>query len=71
MSTAAAAAYQTVIDEADQLESSASRRNVDRLRRELNRIEARDYHPSRERDQARRAVDRLAAIVEAADEPAR
>ena len=70
MTDAAAADYRAVVEEAEQLASDggASRRTVERLRRELRRIEARDHYPPEEREQARRAVERLAATLAATDE---
>lgn len=40
------------------------RRSVERLRRELSRIERRDFFPPPERELARRAVDELALVTE-------
>lgn len=70
MSAATAEEYQAVLDEADELASDAlgSRRNVQRLQRELLRIEARDHYPPKDRERARRAVDRLLAMVDAIEE---
>jgi response regulator RpfG family c-di-GMP phosphodiesterase len=70
MTDAAAADYRAVVAEAEQLASdgAASRRTVERLRRELRRIEARDHYPPEEREQARQAVERLAATLDATDE---
>jgi hypothetical protein len=42
-------------------------RTVQRLRRELRRIEGRDHFSPKEREQARRAVERLAAKAGAAE----
>ena len=43
-----------------------NRRILGRLRRELDRIRRRDYFPPPEREEAERAVEALAAIVEEA-----
>ena len=62
MSDATAAEYRRVIDEADAASGGGQRaRTLARLRRELRRIRARDYFPPAEREQAREAVERLAA----------
>lgn len=70
MTDAAAADYQAVLDEAEQLaaEDGPNRRTAERLRRELRRIEARDHYPPKERERARRAVERLGTSLDAADE---
>ena len=44
--------------------SGRRRRTLGRLRRELQRIRARDYFPPPERELAQRAVEELAALVE-------
>ena len=58
LASAAAEDYRKLMEEAASLESPG-RRTVQRLQRELAEIEARDYRRPRERDQARRAVERL------------
>ena len=61
---AAAADYRTVIDQAGAAAQTAEperRRIAARLRRELQRVRARDFFPPPERRQAERAVDNLAA----------
>jgi len=70
MSEATAAEYQAVLEEADEVASQSvpARRTVQRLRRELRRIEARDHFPPKERQRARRAIERLTAMMDAADE---
>jgi hypothetical protein len=67
MAEGVAAEYQAVIDEVEageDLTVSARRRVVARLRRELHRIEQRDYFPPPERARAKRAVNGLAAALE-------
>ena len=67
MAEAVAADYTGVIDGAAsaRFESPGQRRRtLGRLRRELRRIRARDYFPPPEREEAQRAVDELAALVE-------
>jgi len=63
--------YRSVIDEAAAAREGegSSRRTLARLRRELGRIERRDYFPPPERERARAAVERLAVAIE--PEPAR
>jgi len=62
-----AAEYRGVIDEAfaaRDLENVGRRRRLARLRRELRRIRHRDYFPPPEAQQARAAVEALAALEE-------
>ena len=64
MTVAVASEYQALIDEADGARADDplnTRRLVHRLRREMQRIEARDYFPTPQRDQARQAIETLAA----------
>ena len=64
MTAAVAAEYDTVAAEAaaaSTADAAARRRAVARLRRELHRIQARDYFPSKQRGTAQRAVHELAA----------
>lgn len=65
--------YQAVLDEAEQAarEDTATRRTVERMRRELRRIAARDHFGPKDRDRARGAVDRLAVLLDADDEASR
>jgi hypothetical protein len=68
MADAVAAEYRALIDDAAsvrELAPGARRRSLARLWRELRRIRARDYFPPPEREDAQRAVDDLAALVEA------
>jgi hypothetical protein len=67
MAEAVATDYQAVIDGAASARAESPgqrRRTLGRLRRELRRIRARDYFPPAEREQAQRAVEELAALVE-------
>jgi len=68
MSAAVAADYRAVIEaaEAARDRDSGGTRTLRRLRRTLHAIEARDYFPPPEREQAREAVDRLARVLEVA-----
>ena len=66
MADVVAADYEAVIGDAESSEGEAEevrRRVVARLRRELHRIDKRDYFPPPQRDMARAAVERLAASV--------
>ena len=66
MQSAIAAEYARVIEDAATAASSspaARRRSLARLRAELRRIRQRDYFPPPERDEARGAVEELAALV--------
>lgn len=66
MTSAVAEEYAAVLAEAKAAQhDDLSRRTVERLRRELVKIETRDHFPPKEREQARRAVERLASKVEA------
>jgi hypothetical protein len=67
MAEAVADDYAAVIADAAAAQAEAAgqpRRTLGRLRRELRRIKARDYFPPSEREQAERAVEELAALVE-------
>ena len=67
MSEAAAEEYAEVRGETDDLLAGGgppTRRTVERLQRELRRIESRDHYPPKERERARRAVDRLVAMLD-------
>ena len=67
MAEAVADDYAAVIADAAAAQAEAAgqpRRTLARLRRELRRIRARDYFPPPEREQAERAVEELAALVE-------
>jgi Protein ChrB, N-terminal len=64
MTEAAAVGYREVIHAADSAADGSEterRRTAARLRRELQRVRARDFFPPPERRQAERAVERLAA----------
>jgi hypothetical protein len=67
MSESIAADYRAVVDAADvarERDVGGRTRTLRRLRRTLNAIEARDYFPPSEREEARGAVERLAQVVE-------
>jgi hypothetical protein len=59
-----AAEYRTVVAEAQDAMTAGLRRDLSRLRREFRRVEQRDYFASKEREPARRALERLAAVAE-------
>ena len=61
MQAAIAKQYETVIEAAA---GEAGRRTVSRLRRELRRIEQRDYFPPAEHERARAAIEALAARLD-------
>ena len=61
LAEAAAADYRTVIEAAAATAEPERHRTAARLRRELQRIRARDFFPPPERKRAERAVERLAA----------
>ena len=63
LAEARAAEYRAVIQEANSV-TTPGRRTVQRLRRELRRINRRDYFPPPERDAAKAAVEALAARVQ-------
>jgi hypothetical protein len=63
MADAVAAEYEQLIEEAEG-QGDASRRTLARLRRELRRIQDRDYFPTAGRERAERAVEGLAERVE-------
>jgi len=64
LTDAAVEDYRTLLDAIDELGGdSPTRRTVERLRRELHRIEARDHVGPPEREHARRAVEALAATA--------
>ena len=67
MAAAVAADYRTLIEQAAAAREEPAgqrRRSLKRMRRELRRIRARDYFPPTEREQAMRALDEIAALVE-------
>lgn len=68
MATAIRAEYEQVVADAETAarESAAvQRRTCARLRRQLSRIERRDFFPPPERERARQAVEELAGVREA------
>ena len=68
---AVVAEYDALVAEAKAAGSEPTRRIVQRLRRTLRDIERRDHISPRERDDARRAVQRLVNAMDAQEEPAR
>jgi hypothetical protein len=67
MASTVASEYTALIADAEHVLEQAPgsrRRSLGRLRRELRRIRARDYFPPPEREQAQRAIDTLAQVVE-------
>lgn len=71
MAAAVAVEYRAVSEAAEAAADEApvqARRTLRRLRRELHQIGARDYFPPPERELAQRAVEQLAASLEARSE---
>ena len=67
MADAVAADYRRLTEQAAAAREEPAgqrRRSLKRMRRELRRIRARDYFPPTEREQALRALDDFAALVE-------
>jgi hypothetical protein len=65
MQSGIAEQYLNVINQARRAErAEGNRRTLGRLRRELGRIERRDYFPPPERQRARVAVEELAAAID-------
>ena len=67
MTASAAEEYRALIgiaNEASDSAAAASRRTVERLRRELHRIERRDHFSPKEHEMARRAIERLGATAD-------
>jgi hypothetical protein len=65
MQSGIAEQYGNVIGQARQaVQAGGNRRTLGRLRRELGRIERRDYFPPPERQLARVAVEKLAAAID-------
>jgi hypothetical protein len=60
--------YSTVIAEAADAGDQPPRRTVERLRRTLRDIERRDFVAPKERDEARRVLQRLSASLDAVEE---
>ena len=70
MAAAVAADYRAVIEAAwaaGERDSPGRRRTLQRLRRTLQAIDARDHFPPPERERARRAVEQLAQLVGVAE----
>ena len=65
VSAAVVQEYEALVADATGTGSDASRRTVDRLRRELRSIEARDRFGVHQRDEARAAIDRLTEQLDA------
>ena|SRR5436190_14375007 len=59
--------YRALAEDARGAIDDPSRRTVERLHRELRRIQARDHFGAKEAEQARRAVERTAAALDAVE----
>src|SRR5206468_1530670 len=67
INTAVGDEYRALADDARGAIDDPSRRTVERLRRELRRIQGRDHFGAKEAEQARRAVERAATALDAAE----
>lgn len=65
------AEYRELIDSARAATREPSRRTVERLRRELRRVQARDHLGAKEAEAARRSVERAAASLDTVEATAR
>jgi Protein ChrB, N-terminal len=70
MTSAVVEEYRALLAEVSDAREDPSRRTVERLRRDLRRIEVRDHFGPKEREQARRAIDRLVTMVVTTEERA-
>jgi hypothetical protein len=68
MTAAVVDEYAALLVEVSDARQEPSRRTVERLRRDLHKIEGRDHFAPKEREQARRAIERLIAVVESTEE---
>jgi hypothetical protein len=59
--------YRALVDEARTASADPSRRTIERLRRELRRIQGRDHFGVKEGESARRAIERASAALEAVE----
>ena len=59
--------YQALLADVKGARSEPTRRAVERLRRELHKVEGRDHVAPKEREQARRAIESLARAVESSE----
>jgi hypothetical protein len=67
MTSAVADEYRALLTEAREARAEPTPRIVERLRRELHRIESRDHFAPKEQERARRAIERLASTLAAID----
>jgi len=70
MTSSVVADYRALLSEVKELGHDAPRRALERLRRELRAIENRDYFAPKEREQTRRAIERLTAAMDVATDRA-
>jgi hypothetical protein len=68
MTAAVVEEYRVLLVAARDALQEPSRRAVERLRRDLRKIESRDHVAPKERERARRAIERLATVVETTEE---
>ena len=67
MASSIAAEYRALVDDAEQATTAPAgqrSRTLGRLRREYRKVSSRDFFPPTEREVARRAIARLAEVVE-------
>jgi hypothetical protein len=67
MASAIADEYRALVVEAKEARSEPTRRTVERLRRELHKVESRDHVAPKQGEQARRAIELLLKAVEASE----
>jgi hypothetical protein len=70
MTAAVVEEYRALLAEVRDAREEPSRRTIERLRRDLRRIEVRDHFAPKEREHARRAIDRLVTMVDTTEERA-
>ena len=70
MTAAVVEEYRALLAEVRHAQGEPSRRTVERLRRDLRRIEVRDHFAPKEREQARRMIDRLMTTANTTEERA-
>jgi hypothetical protein len=66
MTAAVVEEYLALLAEIDEAHAEPSRRTLARLRRDLHQVQSRDHFPPKEREQTRRALERLTSVVEGA-----
>lgn len=67
MTAAVVEEYRTLLAAAKAARPAPPRRTLERLQRELHKIEVRDHFAPKEHEQAKRAIERLASSVDTAE----